>query len=93
MFPQFPPPALQRCQRYAKLIGCEPLQLPGLECRVWPFWAAPEIVGGDVFDGGVVAPDAPAPATRPSATTRASVPQAPSEMPARRDRLLADWNM
>jgi hypothetical protein len=67
--------------------------VPGEAWSVWPFWASPEIVGGDVFDGGDAALEAPAPATRPRATTSVSVPQTPSEMPARRDRLLADWDM
>jgi hypothetical protein len=34
------------------VIGCVPLQLPFAAVSVWPSWAVPLIVGGDVFAGG-----------------------------------------
>src|SRR5205823_14990068 len=49
--------------------------------------------GGEVFDGGVAWPEAPAPATRPSATTSASVPATPSEAPISSERFFADLDM
>src|SRR5260221_7834667 len=67
-------------------MGVEPLQLPGSAWSVWPFCAVPVMVGGDVFDGGVAAPDAPAPVARPRKTTRASVPRTPSEAPRSAER-------
>ena len=32
-------------------MGAVPLQVPGLAVRVWPTWAVPEMVGGEVFAG------------------------------------------
>src|SRR5436190_14517812 len=36
---------------YAKLVGLF-VQVPWPSVSVWPCWAVPEIVGGDVLDGG-----------------------------------------
>jgi hypothetical protein len=52
MFEQLVPLALQRCQRKAKWIGAVPVQLPGSAWSRLPFWAVPEMVGGEVFEGG-----------------------------------------
>ena len=35
------------------MIGCVPLHVPGLAVSVWPCWAVPAIVGGEVVAGGV----------------------------------------
>src|SRR5690348_14212843 len=71
-------------------MGCEPLQLPGSACSRWPFWAVPEMVGGDVFDGGVALELAPAPAASPRTTTSTSVPATPSEAPRSAERFFAE---
>src|SRR5689334_12706054 len=75
------------------VIGWEPLQLPGSAWSCWPFRAVPEIVGSEVFDGGVALELAPAPAARPSRTTSASVPATPSEAPRRAERFFAESDM
>ena len=38
------------------MIGCVPVQVPGLAVRIWPSCAVPLIVGGAVFAGGVAGP-------------------------------------
>src|SRR4249919_2258354 len=93
MFEQLAPFWLHRCQRYLKSIGCEPLQLPGSAWSVSPFRAVPEIVGGDVLDGGVACELASAPAARPSRTTSPSAPATPSDAPKSAERFFVASSM
>jgi hypothetical protein len=71
MFAQLAPAELQRCHWYANVIGLSPLQEPLDAVRVCPSWAVPEIVGRDVFVGGVAAVAAAATPASPSTARRA----------------------
>jgi len=50
MFAQLPPNWSQRSHWKVNVIGCGPVQLPGLAVSVCPSCGTPEMVGGAVFD-------------------------------------------
>src|SRR5919201_4303929 len=58
-----PPPALQRCHWYVKVIGVEPVHVPFVAKSNEPLVVVPEIEGRNVFTGAVPASTAVASGT------------------------------
>src|SRR5438105_14396591 len=85
MFLQLAPPGPHRRHWYEKSIGVEPVHVPGSAFSVWPSWAVPEIVGGDVLFGAAAAA-APACLVRPTnaaVTARPTTSAAPRSLGVR----------
>src|SRR5579859_8032396 len=85
MFLQLPPAGPQRRHWYEKSIGVEPVHVPGSAFSVWPSWAVPEIVGGEVLLGAA-ADAAPACMVRPmnaAVTARPTTSAAPRSLGVR----------